>query len=325
MKKEKKSKKDPSKMNAAEQVAFISKAMGFEVMKREPKMWLDTGSRRLNRVVGSPDLGAAYGKTMVFAGDFSSGKTMIATKLLGLAQEDGAAIGYVDVENSHDPVWAMNMGGLDFGKEVPGGYSRVALFQPEVGIFGKTKKQPSLATRLQTAEELFTMAERWMLMQRTLKPQGKRAILVDSTTAIQPEEEMVHGLDDQNMRSRLSLPVFMNLMTKRWNQIALNTNTLVIYVSQIRIDPTAMFGDPTRIPGGKGILFYPHVINVLKRANKGGMIKDSNDNLIGLRTVITNMKNKAGGGSLERSQCGFKAYFNKNKWKFMAAKELKTT
>lgn len=316
--------KDPSKMNAAQQIQLIKDSLGWTTYKQPPRYWLDTGSRRLNGAIGSPELGAAYGKMVLLCGDYSSGKTMLGAKIVGLAQADDAQCGYVDVENSHDPDFALKMGGLDFGREIaPGLYEKVALFRPEVGVFGKTKKQVKLETRLQTAEELFTLAERWMLLQRSINPQGKIAMLVDSTTAIVPEEEMVAGIDKQNMRTRLSLPIFLNMLLKRWQQVALNTNALVVLVSQIRIDPTAMFGNPERIPGGKGLLFYPAVIAQLRRANKGGTIVDANGDVIGLRSTIKNLKNKTGGKSVEGRRCGMKAYFGKNRWKFVSAKDIK--
>ena len=319
-----KKQKAPEQMSIGEQVAYIQNNLGYQPMIRQPKMWLKTGSKRLNSVLGSRGFGIPYGKVILLAGDYSSGKTLLGTKILGLAQADGADPGYIDIENSADPVFAKRMGGLDFGEEIgPNIWEKVALFQPGVGIFGRTKRQPKAEVRLQTAEELFTVAEKWVMLRHRLNPKGKRAFLVDSTTAIVPEEEMVAGLDDQNMRSRLSPAVFLNTMTKRWAQIALNTNTLVILISQIRIDPTAMFGNPERIPGGKGLVFYPSIIAQLRRANKGGNITDPAGNVVGLRSTISNLKNKAGAGSVERCKIGMKAYFKKNEWQFFDAKEVK--
>jgi RecA/RadA recombinase len=316
--------KDPKKMNAGQQIALIKRELGYQTFERPPRYWLDTGSPRLNSVVGSRELGAAYGKMIVLAGDYSSGKTLLGTKLLGLAQADGAECGHVDIENSADPAFALKMGGLDFGRELRDGtYEKVALFRPEVGVFGpKKKKGITEQVRLQAAEELFTVVERWMMLHRRLEPKGKLALLVDSTTAIVPEEEMTAGIADQNMRTRLSLPVFLNMLTKRWQHVALNTNTLIILISQIRINPTAMWGNPERIPGGKGLVFYPAVVAQLRRSNKGGTILDDDQNVIGIRSTIKNLKNKTGGQSVEGRRIGFKAFFDKNRWKFLKAKDV---
>lgn len=323
MKKKKLGDKVSKRLNAAVLVSSIKKELGYKTMARPEAAWLDTGSPRLNRVLGSEEYGIRYGKIIVICGDWSSGKTLLGNKLCGLAQADGAEVGYGDIENSVDPPFAKKMSGLDFGKELgPGLYENVALFQPEVGIFGKTKKQPSLKVRLETAEELFNLMEKWMLKSYELNPKGKRVLLIDSTTAVSPEEELAKDVDEQNMRTKMSLPMFLNMLLKRWQHVALNTNTLVILISQIRIDPMAMFGNPERLPGGKGLHFYPAVIVQSKRARKGGTILDSNGDVIGLRSILTNLKNKTGWGSVERKKCGMKAYFTKNKWKFLPAKVM---
>lgn len=158
-------------------------------------------------------------------------------------------------------------------------------------------------------------------MQRSINPKCKLCVLVDSTTAIIPEEEMVAGFDKSTMRSNLSLPVFLNRLTKHWNQLALNTNAIVIYVSQLRINPAQLYGNPERIPGGNGVLFYPSIVNKVKRV-KGGLILDAGGAPVGLQSVITNMKNKMGGNSTEGLKCGFQAMFHEPKWKFMSSKDL---
>lgn len=316
--------KKPSKMNAAEQIKLLKKTLGYQTFDRPKVTWLDTGSPRLNSVLGSKEFGLRYGTMVVVCGDWSSGKTLLTTKLAGLAQADGADIGYGDIENSVDPAFAKRMGGLDFGKQLGDSlFENVALFQPSIGIFGKTKKQPTLKVRLQSAEELFNMMEKWMLMQQEINPKGKRVLVVDSTTAISPEEELAKDIDEQNMRTQMSLPMFLNKLLKRWQHVALNTNTLILLISQIRIDPMAMFGNPERLPGGKGLHFYPAVIAQLRRASKGGTILDGQGEVIGLRSTITNLKNKTGWGSVEHRKCGMKAFFIRNKWKFLPPKKVK--
>jgi RecA/RadA recombinase len=313
------------KLNASEQVDYIRKSLGWQTYEKPGKLWLDTtkygGSPRLNRVFGSEEFGIRYGKTITLAGPFSSGKTMLANFIAGMAQQDGAKVGYLDIENSSDSDWSR-IHGLRFGKREGRGWTKVALFQPEVGIFGKTKRQASMAVRLQTAEELFTAGERWMLLQRTFNPNCKIAMIVDSTTAAIPEEEMLGGFTNQNMRTRVSPAVFLNQLTKRWNQIALNCNAIVIYIAQLRINPNQMYGNPERIPGGNGILFYPSIVNKVKRV-KGGLIMDKrNENPVGLQSIITNYKNKVGGGSIEGLKCGFQAHFQESRWKFLSAAKL---
>ena len=335
-------------MSAAEQVEYIKKGLGFVTFSRPPKFWLRTGSKRLNAVLGSRMLGLPYGKLFTLAGEPSSGKSLMGMRILGKAQQDGAVVAWVDIENSFDPEWARTQG-LDPGEEVLGdngeliGYTKLALFQPAFGTFGKTKAQKKkdkeekvarggrkktkqeqddsnvMQTRLQNAEELLDSVEKWMILQRRLNPEVKIAIGVDSTTALQPAEEMEAGMAEQNMRTRLSLAPLLNLFTKDMVQLASNTNALVILISQLRKNPSKMFGDPRYVPGGNGVLFYPSIIVWMRRVRN---IKKLGK-IVGLESIIQNRKNKAGGGSVEYEECGAKMMFNSSDWEFVEAEEMK--
>lgn len=343
MKRIKKKKKDPRKMNPVEQAAYIRGTLGYTTFEKPPTRWLKTGSKRFNGVFGSRKLGIRYGTTIAVAGKKSSGKTWIAIKLGGIAQADGAMVFYVDVENSFDPNWAK-LHGLDPGEPLVNaygdtvGYSKIALFAPKFGIFGKSKKQKKLEkkkgpskevglskeeqqARMQTAEELFDEVERWMILQRKLY--GRDCLLfgiVDSTTAIQPEEEMMAGFSNQNMRTRISNAPFLNLLTKRWCSLCPNLNAIVVYIAQLRTNPSKLFGNPEYITGGSGVLYYPHIINIVNRVKKGFVMQSGLP--IGVKSIIKNHKNKAGGGSREGLRCGMKAYWTKPKWQFIDADEL---
>lgn len=308
--------KTVAKMNAQEQVELIQKRLGYQTFERPPKVWLDTGSQMFNSVVGSKEKGIAYGKILTFAGMPSSGKTLLAAFIAGLAQGDGAQIGWVDVENSFDPTW-VKIHGLDPGQSIGAGFEKVALFQPELGIFGKKKKNEVM--RLQAAEELFASAEAWMVLQRELDPKCKLCVVVDSTTSVEPAEELEAGLTGQNMRTKMLAP-FLNLLSKRWKTVAFHTNAIVIFIAQLRKNPGQLFGNPEYIPGGNGVLFYPSVICKVRRT-KGGLIV-KNGRPIGVKSTITNVKNKAGEGSVEGLRCGFKAAFHDFDWRFMSAEKL---
>lgn len=300
-----------SKLTPSQQVEYIKKKLGYSILMRPKHTCLHTGIKRLNGVFGSRKSGIIYGKEIIIAGPYSSGKTLIATKLAAKAQKDGAIIGWGDLENSFDPTFVSKLG-LDSDK--------VALFEPEVGVFGRTKKQRSIEERLQTAEELFTMMEDWLVLQR--KIQGKNCkvcLVVDSITNIMPEEEIVAGYTDQNMRTRVSLAVFLNYLTKRWVTIAKNTNAIIILVSQIRESPNAMFKNPEYLPGGKGILFNASVMTMVRRV--GAIKKDGK--LMSLFSTIKNIKNKAGDGSIEGLSCGFRIDMEDKKWQFMSLDEIK--
>lgn len=320
-----------------DQIAFLKKKMGMVTFNKPPKVWLKTGSKRLNSVLGSVTEGVPYGKLLTLAGKQSSGKTLLMLRLLGKAQQDGATVALVDVENSFDPDHSRKQG-LDPGDPVLDennqviGYSKIALFQPEMGVFNETGRQKAKArkagrkkktevddsefvenVRQQTAEELFELVKKWMIFQRQLNQNCKLALGIDSTTGIQPEEELNAGLVDQNMRTRLSLAQFLNQLTKELVSLALNTNCFTCLVSQLRTNPTKVFQNPDYVPGGNGVLFYPSSIcwmRRLKNIRKKGQI-------VGLESIIVNKKNKMGAGSVEGCECGIRAYYESTEWEFI--------
>src|SRR5580692_5883605 len=93
-----------------DEIAYISKALGYKTLAKPPKEWLNTGHARLNKVLGSEKLGLASGKLYLIAGKESSGKSVLAAKLAGLGQSDGWDVGWVDGENSYDAVHVRRHG-----------------------------------------------------------------------------------------------------------------------------------------------------------------------------------------------------------------------
>lgn len=312
--KKKKRIKLSSKMSAQETADYIKQALGYHSMVKPPEHWLDTESPYLNKVWGSKELGIPYGKEIVVAGPMSSGKSAAAAMIAGLGQADGADVAWVDGENSYDERHVAKQG-LDPDK--------VALFVSEYGEFKyKKKKGRRIVTdEVEAAEDLFDRVETWMKLRRRLNPKGKLIVVVDSTTSFMPEEELMAGIKDQNMRTKVSAAVFLNYITKRWVNLALHTNTLIIFIAQLRTNMAQMFGEKDYIPGGKGLGYYTSVIVWMRRISKGEIKK--NGKQVGVYGIMSNKKNKAGGGSIERKKCGYKAYFFKNAWKFMSSEQLK--
>src|SRR5712671_3902960 len=89
-----------------QQLSLIRKRLGYLTFEPTVTHWLDTGSPRLNSVLGSPTKGLAYGKMIELSGLESNGKTLLMLLLASLAQDDGAIVGWMDLENSFDPNWA---------------------------------------------------------------------------------------------------------------------------------------------------------------------------------------------------------------------------
>jgi len=318
-------------MNAAELVKFGKEQRGYVTYARPPKYWLDTKYAYLNRVLGSEKYGLAYGKIILLAGFPTSGKTTLAAWLTGLAQEDGADGGWVDGENSFSREHFRNQGmhvghrvweQLHDKKKHLLGYTNIAVFWPEYGEFKGLKTPNFIKENPETAELLFDRVEDWMKLQRKLKPNGKRILVVDSVNSFSSEEELLAGFFNQNARTRVSNAVLLNLMSKRWQTLALHTNTLVILIAQIRTNPMQRFGSPHYVSGGSGIQYYPSIVAWMNRAKGGTLMKGKEQ--VGVQGKITNYKNKAGGGSVERKKCGYKIFWHgKHPWDFFSASELK--
>lgn len=312
-----------AKMSAAELVKWGKEQRGYTTFVKPPQYWLQTNYPYLNRVLGSEEYGLAYGKEVLIAGFPTSGKTTLAAKIVALAQEDGAEAGWVDGENSFDRQH-MRKQGMHVGHSVYDGkkligYEKIALFWPEYGVFGS--KKGILNEDSETAEALFQRVEDWMKLRRKINPKGKRIMVIDSLNAFSPEEELLASFTGQNVRTRTSPAVLFNLMSKKWQNICLHTNTLMIFIAQIRTNPMARFGNPNYVSGGSGIQYFPAVVAWMNRAKGGTIWKGKKQ--VGVQGYITNRKNKAGGGSEEHKKSAYQCFFTEDDWKFFSAKELK--
>ena len=300
----------------------IKRLLGMSTFEPEQRYWLDTGSRDLNGVFGSRKRGIPYGKIAEVAGEKHGGKTALVTILAGMAQRDGAAVGYVDLEDSRDPVWSRKLG-LQ--------YEQVVKLWPKFLTGkrkGKKKKkgdtsapQPKGALRLESAEEVFKEAETGM---RLLSEAGykKQFWIVDSIANIQTELSVDAGTTDRNMRVNVDRALFLSATLPRWSALAANYNASIFFINQLRLKPGVMFGDPHYTPGGNAVPFAASIQVRVKR-KKGGRVR-SGDRIIGIIGGIENIKNKAGGGSREGRKCGFKITWNKPtaRIRFMSYTEL---
>lgn len=311
-------------MSPGEQVLAIQKAMGMQTFERPSKWWLDLGDPLFNQVMGSRERGMCGGKTCVLTGPQSSGKTLLAAKIAGLAQQAGAIVAWGDAEESFDPRW-VKIHGLDPGPAIKTptgkiiGYEKVALFLPLYGKLGATKKFTKTESRVETAEEYVERMDKWMRLQREIHgPKVKLCVVLDSTTALMSEEDQKAGFMDENMRTKMSAP-FINKLTKSWKTLAPHVNAIIIYISQLRTSP-GMFSKEY-MPGGRGLYFHPHVHVKVIRIQKGKVMQSGVQ--VGVKSLMINTKNKSGGGSVEGLECGFQTYFHKDKWKFVESPEFK--
>lgn len=282
--------------------ALIRQKLKYQVVEQKVRYWLDTGSARLNRVMGSEKYGIPYGKVIEIFGINHGGKTLIAEMLTALAQDDGAAACKVDLEGSHDDMWSR-LQGVDTDK--------LFLIQPKIGKFHKKDKH----VRLQGAEELFDEAEAWMALQHSRNKKGKMIVVVDSIGMLKTRMQHQAGATGQNMRTSADAAVFFAQHLPRWVGLALNYNALIIFINQLRTKIGVNFGDPEYAPGGNQ-KDHACSVRVKVRRIRKGQIKQMGK-VVGIIGLIRNIKNKSGGGSREGFECGFKYRFGKD-WIFMS-------
>ena len=250
-----------------------------------------------------------------------------------MAQAAGAKPAWVDAESdSYDPKHVRRQG-LHSGKRIKDengrtiGYTKIALFSPKYGEFKLSKKEKKKKLNIEEvepAEYMLTRVELWMkLMRKKYGDKCKLIVVIDSTNALSPKEEQEAGYIDANMRTKTSNAILLNTLTKRFAPLAVHTNAIVILISQLRTNPAKMFGNPDYIPGGGGLKYHPSCIVWMRRV-KDGAIREGNQKKgrqIGVKGLMTNTKNKVGGGSIERRKCGYLAYFFKDNWKFVSSKD----
>lgn len=283
----------------------IQHKLGFLTMELQPREWLDTGSRLLNSVLGSEEKGLAYGKMIELFGPESNGKTMLALLLASLAQGDGAEVAWVDLENSLDRLWAEKQGIA---------WERLYHFYPKL-VQSSKKEKP----RLQTGEELCDEVELWMERRHSAGCK-KLLVVVDSVTAMLVEEEATAGNTDQNMRTKVALASFLSRLLRRWVALSQVYSAAIVFINQLRTSPGA-WGNPETTPGGKAMKFYCSIRASVRRVKGGKLLQKGR--MIGLKGIMRNVKNKAGEGSLEGAEAGFKAMFMKQDWRFLSAKKLR--
>lgn len=267
-----------------------------------PSVYLDTGSRRLNNVLGSP-MGIPYGKFIEIAGAESGGKTRLALYLTGLAQEDGANTAWYDAEATFDPLWAERCR-VD--------NDSLVVIEPYQGKFGRKQEE-----RISYAEDLLRELEALIKTWHAADPACKNFIVIDSVTGVLVKAEAEKEVTETTRRAPLA--GFLSKFLRRWVAFCQSTNTVVVFINQLRMNPAQMFGNPEYTPGGRALKFYSHVrINVKRGPQKGDIPKSGR--IIGIKGIIRNVKNKAGG--TERAEVGYK-FYHSGKTAFVDVRKIK--
>lgn len=245
------------KDKALEQVlADIEKQFGKgAIMKlgEQKQMEIDvvsTGSLQLDMALGVG--GYPKGRIVEIYGPESSGKTTFALHAIASVQKEGGRAAFIDAEHSLDPVYASNLGV---------NINELLLSQPDTG-----------EQALEICDAL-------------VKSQAVSIVVVDSVAALVPKAEIDGEMGDAHVGLQARL---MSKALRKLSGSINKTNTIVIFINQLREKVGVMFGNPETTPGGKALKYYSSVRLDIRR---GEQIKNGTD-IIGNKTNIKVVKNK---------------------------------
>ena len=211
---------------------------------------ISTGSLGLDVALGVG--GLPRGRVVEIYGPESSGKTTLTLQVIAEAQKKGGVAAFIDAEHALDPQYAQKLG---------------------------VKVGDLLISQPDTGEQALEIAD--MLVRSG----GVDVIVVDSVAALTPKAEIEGEMGDSMMG------LHARLMSQALRKLTANikkTNTLVIFINQIRMKIGVMFGNPETTTGGNALKFYASVRLDIRRI---GSIKKS-DEVIGNETRVKVVKNK---------------------------------
>ncbi|MFA6310467.1 MAG: recombinase RecA [Sterolibacterium sp.] len=211
---------------------------------------ISTGSLGLDIALGIG--GLPRGRVVEIYGPESSGKTTLCLHVVAEIQKAGGVAAYIDAENALDPVYAGKLG-VNVGD--------MLISQPDTGEQG-----------LEIADML-------------VRSGGIDIVVIDSVAALVPRAEIEGEMGDQlpGLQARL-----MSQALRKLTSNIKRTNTLVIFINQIRMKIGVMFGSPETTTGGNALKFYASVRLDIRRT---GAIKKGEE-VIGNETKVKVVKNK---------------------------------
>ena len=211
---------------------------------------IPTGSLGLDLALGIG--GLPRGRVVEIYGPESSGKTTLALHVIAEAQKKGGTCAFIDAEHALDPGYARKLGvNLD----------ELLISQPDAG------------------EQALEIAD-------TLVRSGAIDVLVvDSVAALTPRAELEGEMGDNHMGLHARL---MSQALRKLTASVSKSNTLIIFINQIRMKIGVMFGNPETTTGGNALKFYASVRLDIRRI---GQIKDKEE-VVGNQTRVKVVKNK---------------------------------
>ena len=211
---------------------------------------IPSGSLGLDLALGIG--GLPRGRIVEIYGPESSGKTTLALHAIAEAQRRGGTCAFIDAEHALDPIYARKLG-VDV--------DNLLISQPDAG------------------EQALEIAD-------TLVRSGAIDVLVvDSVAALVPRAELEGEMGDSHMGLHARL---MSQALRKITGSVSRSNTMLIFINQIRLKIGVMFGNPETTTGGNALKFYASIRMEIRRI---GQIKDR-DEVVGNQTRVKVVKNK---------------------------------
>lgn len=211
---------------------------------------ISSGSLSLDIALGVG--GYPKGRIVEIYGPESSGKTTFALHAIAEAQKMGGRAAFIDAEHSLDPQYAAKLGV---------NINDLLLSQPDNG-----------EQALEICEAL-------------VRSGAISVIVIDSVAALVPQAEIEGEMGDSHVGLQARL---MSQALRKLSGVINKTNTIAIFINQLREKVGVMFGNPETTPGGRALKFYSSIRLEIRRSEQ---IKDGN-NIIGNKTNVKVVKNK---------------------------------
>ena len=211
---------------------------------------IPTGSLALDMALGVG--GVPRGRVIEIFGPESSGKTTLALHIVAEAQKKGGLAAYIDAEHALDP---------DYAKRLGVKVNELLISQPDTG-----------EQALEIVDSL-------------VRSSSVDIIVVDAVAALTPQAEIEGEMGQQHIGLQARL---MSHALRKISAVTAKTQTIIIFINQIRMQIGIMFGNPETTPGGKALKFYASVRIDVRRA---AQIKKG-DAIVGNRVNAKIVKNK---------------------------------
>lgn len=211
---------------------------------------ISTGSIGLDAALGIG--GLPKGRVVEIYGPESSGKTTIATHVIAEAQKKGGMCAIIDAEHAFDSAYAQKLG-VDI--------DNLLISQPDYG------------------EQALEIADRLILSG------ALDVVVIDSVAALVPKGELEGEMGDSKMGLQARL---MSQALRKLTATISKTNTICIFINQLREKIGVMFGNPETTTGGNALKFYASVRLDIRRMTQ---IKDGEE-AVGNRVKVKVVKNK---------------------------------